>query len=443
MSDKKDLSRRQFIQSSTAAVAGLAIANSSASYAKKKSSNKINVAMMGTHSRGMALAEEFAKNPHADVTYICDVDKQVIEKSVAKIKEISGKAPKGVQDFRKALDDKNVDALVIATPDHWHAPASIMALQAGKHVYVEKPCSHNPYEGELLLKAIKKYKKIVQMGNQQRSSQHTIDAMNMLHDGIIGRPYLGKAWYANKRGPIGVGKEAPVPAWLDYELWQGPAPRTAYRDNVIHYNWHWFWRWGTGETSNNATHELDLCRWALKVDYPTKAVSFGGRYHYDDDWEFYDSQIAGFEFGDKSSIFWEGRSCNAHKLEGGKGRGATIYATDGTMVIDRNSHVFYDKDDKVIKEFKTTGEATMDTRGGGSMTGAHIDNFIQAILNGEEQKSPITEGHKTILMNHLANISQKLGRSLQIDPRNGRILDDAEAMKMWRRDYEPGWEPAV
>lgn len=406
--------------------------------------DKVRLAVMGVNGRGNGMAGEFSQNPNVEVTWICDVDTNAIKKAQKTVEKASGQKPNGETDIRKVLEKQDVDALYIAAPDHWHAPATLMALKAGKHVYVEKPCGHNPREGELLVEAQKKYGKVVQMGNQQRSSWHTMQALEKVRDGIIGRPYMGKAFYANGRGPIGVGKPAPVPEWLNWELWQGPAPRVDYRDNIVHYNWHWFWRWGTGEALNNGTHEVDICRWFLDVDYPTKVTSTGGRFHYDDDWEFYDTQYIGWEFEGRKAILWEGRSCNSMPIRE-RGRGSEIYGDNGTLLIDRNGYIFYDKKNKVIEEVKSSEDnASMDTTGiGGSMNGAHIANFINAIIKNEKQNSPIDIGYKSVLLCQLGNIAQAKERSLTIDPRNGRIVDDPEAMKMWQRDYEPGWEMVV
>ena len=237
-----------------------------------------------------------------------------------------GEAPVTDKDFRSILEQKDVDAITIATPDHWHTPMAIAGLQAGKHVYVEKPCSHNPAEGEMLVQAQQKYRKLVQMGTQQRSSPHTIEIVEKIHEGIIGRPYFAKAWYCNVRKSIGTGKEVPVPPQLDWDLWQGPAPRRPYKDNVQPYNWHWFRIYGTGETLNNGTHEVDVCRWALGVDYPKLVTASGGRYHFKDDWQFYDTLVTSFEYED-SMISWEGKSCQGMKYYG-RDRGSTIMGTN-------------------------------------------------------------------------------------------------------------------
>ncbi|MEQ9440918.1 MAG: Gfo/Idh/MocA family oxidoreductase [Cyclobacteriaceae bacterium] len=414
-------------------------------FGKNAPSNQLNIAVMGVNGRGAAHVNEILKTDGMHLAYICDVDQNVLDKSLAGVEEskLQKKQPKGIIDFRKALDDKDVDALLIAAPDHWHTPATLMALDAGKHVYVEKPCGHNPREGEMLLEALKRYDKVVQMGNQQRSALESIEIVQEIKDGIIGNPYFAKCWYANARGPIGVGKSAPVPAGLDYELWQGPAPRKPFQDNLIHYNWHWFTHWGTGESCNNGTHEIDVCRWALGVDYPTRVASQGGRYAYDDDWEFYDTQIVTYDFDGDKSITWEGRSCNPRGVEG-RGRGSAIYGTEGTVILDRDGYEVYDMDNKMVKEGKAASKAaSMDTRGGDNMTNLHLLNFRDGVVDGAELHSPISEGHKSVLLCHLANISQKTGRMLHTDPGNGHIKDDKEAMEMWGREYEPGWEPDV
>jgi predicted dehydrogenase len=447
MAKQSKLSRREFLNKSAKTTAGIAASgalfNSISPGSVLGANDRIVAAVMGTNSRGNELALTFVRNKNAAVKYICDVDERVIEKTTTQVGELQGSKPKGVKDFRKVLDDNDLDVLVIAAPDHWHAPATLLALQAGKHVYVEKPCGHNPREGEVLIQAQQKYKKIVQMGNQQRSSFESIEVIKKIEAGIIGKPYFGRAWYANARGPIGFGKRAAVPSWLDYELWQGPAPRVPFRDNIIHYNWHWFWNWGTGESCNNATHELDVCRWALDVDYPIKVTSSGGRYHFNDDWEAYDTQVIGFEFEDGKSIVWEGRSCNSFPVMN-RGRGVTIHGDKGTVLIDRNGYIIYDKDNKEIETATAASRsATMDTVASGSLTDLHVQNFLDAIRLSIHPHAPVSDGHKSVLLCHLGNIAQRVDTTLNCDPGNGHILNNTEANNLWGRDYEPGWEPAV
>jgi predicted dehydrogenase len=338
-----------------------------------------------------------------------------------------------------------VDAITIATPDHWHEPMAILALAAGKHVYLEKPCSHNPAEGELLIKAVRKYGRVLQMGNQRRSFPNIQQAVKEIHDGIIGRAYYGHAWYDNARASIGHGKAAPIPGWLDYELWQGPAPRRPYRDNLIHYNWHWFWHWGTGEALNNGTHEVDVCRWALGVDWPTRVSSNGGRYQFEDDWETPDTQMIAWDYADRKSISWEGRSCNRYPVEGLE-RGAMVYGTKGAVLLDSNNYTVFDEKKKVVKQIKEKSEADLTntlSATGMRLDQLHFKNFVAAIRNGEPLNSPIAEGHKSVTTLHLGNIAWRIGHELHCDTANGHIQNDVKAAKLWKREYEPGWEPVV
>lgn len=439
--------RRDFIKKSLVTTAGVTLGGLTAS-AKSYSSifganEQLNIAIVGIHSRGGALLQAASEVPNVKITYICDVAKNVLEEKTAKAAEKLGYKPRMIEDYRKLLEKKDVDAVAIATPEHWHAPMAIMAVQAGKHAYIEKPCSHNPYEGELLVKAQQKTGKIIQMGNQQRSAITSISAIKDIHNGLIGKPYFGKAWYANKRGPIGHGKVSEVPEWLNWELWQGPAPRREFQDIWIHYNWHWYWHYGTGEVNNNGLHEIDICRWALQADYPEKISSSGGRFHYNDDWEFYDTQLVNYTFPGNKLITWEGKSCNPFQYYE-RGRGATIHGTKGTVLLDREGYIAYDLEGKVIKEMKEGGEnVSMGIVGGGSLTTNHMKNFVNAIREGEKQRSPIHEGVISTNLCHLGNISQHLGRTLHLDTSTGKILGDGQAMQLWRREYEPGWEPKV
>ena len=321
--------RREFLK--TTATAGL-VSLGAVNLFSQSPNRKLIVAVAGVRSRGKALAEAFAVLPDCEVKYVIDVDQRALGPCLEAIQGLQKRKAEGIKDFRSALDDKDVDVLAIATPDHWHAPMAIMACQAGKHVYVEKPCSHNPHEGELLVQAARKYKRVVQMGTQRRTWDKVVEGIQEMHNGIIGEVYFAKAWYANTRGSIGYGKEAPVPDYLDFDLWQGPAPRRPYRDNLHPYNWHWFWHWGTGEMLNNGTHMIDLMRWGMQLDYPIKVSSTGGRYHYQDDWETPDTQTVSYEFEEGKNMLWESRSCNGHPILG-SAVGVCFTGTKGSMVI--------------------------------------------------------------------------------------------------------------
>ena len=446
MSDEPAVDRRDFLK--RAGVAGLGIAMTNriplgAPRASRSPNEKVLVAVIGLNGRGQVHAQNFARLQNSEVAYLCDVDSTVLGKTSSGMMSGQARTPRAVEDFRRALDDKDVDAVSIAAPDHWHAPMAILALKAGKHVYVEKPCGHNPREGELLVAAQKRYGKHVQQGSQQRSSPRTIEALHMLKEGAIGSPYQVRAWYANTRTGIGRGKAAPVPANLNYELWQGPAERTAYRDNVIHYNWHWFRRWGTGEICNNGTHEIDISRLALGVDFPTHVTSTGGRYHFQDDWEFPDTQEATFEFAGGKSIIWQGQSCNGLKLFD-RARGTAILGTAGSIVLDRDGYVQYDLKQKVVQEnIEPKRGNGVDLVGDDAATSSHMQNFLGAIRTGEVLRAPIADAAKSVLLCHLGNIAQYTGRKLHINPADGHVIGDAEATGYWSRRYAPGWAPSV
>lgn len=443
--------RRNFIKKTAIGTAALSVGGilpgfTAKSYARIMGSNeRIRVAAMGVNARGLALSNNFSLQSNCEVTYICDVDSRSAEKCIASVEKNQDSRPKAEPDIRKLVSYNDVDALIIAAPDHWHAPATILASQAGKHVYLEKPCSHNPNEGELLIAAQKKYGNIIQMGNQRRSWPNVIEGIEALHNGAIGKPYYAKTWYTNNRGSIGTGKPGAVPEWLDFDLWQGPAPRREFKDNLIHYNWHWFWHWGTGEALNNGTHMVDIARWGLKVDFPTQVTSSGGRYRYQDDWETPDTQIINLDYGDGGLISWEGRSCNGRTVEGSS-VGVIFYGEEGALQINGdNGYTIYDLKNQVVKEVKHT--ANIDSRNlispSQALDALHIQNFFDGIKNGSELRADIMSGHISTLLVQLGNIAQRSGGLLDIDPLNGHILNHLEARQYWSRTYEPGWEPTV
>ena len=443
--------RRDFIKKTTLGTVAFSFGGvlpgfSSNSYRNIVGANeKITVACMGVNSRGLAVGSNFAAQKECVVLHVCDVDSRAAEKCITAVEKIQQKKPTATPDFRKALEDKNLDVLIVTAPDHWHAPAAMLACAAGKHVYLEKPCSHNPNEGEMLVKVAAKYKRVLQMGNQRRSWPNVSAGIADLHAGIIGRPYFAKTWYTNNRPSIGTGKVTEVPAWLNYDLWQGPAPRRPFKDNLIHYNWHWFWNWGTGEALNNGTHMVDLARWGLGVEYPTKVSSSGGRYRYQDDWETPDTQVINLEFGNQSLISWEGRSCNGRSTESNS-VGVIFYAENGSMIIESgNSYKVHDLKNNLIKEVKNN--RSIDARNQADpaqeLDAFHIQNFFDGIKKGTALASDIVGGHQSTLLVQLGNISLRSGRTLNIDPKNGHILNDTDAMKYWSREYETGWEPRL
>jgi predicted dehydrogenase len=426
------LSRRSFLKQSSVVAAGVALAGRPlvrAAAAKEK----VSVAVIGCNARGMVHIAGYLAVPNAEISYICDVDTRAIEKGIAAVTKKQTRKPKGVQDLRKVLEDPEVDAISIATPDHWHAPAAIMGCAAGKHVYVEKPGSHNGHESEMIVAAARKYKRVVQMGNQRRSWPWMIETMDALKAGEIGKPHFARCWYTNRRASIGHGKEAPVPEWLDYNLWQGPALERPFKDNLIHYNWHWFWNYGTGELGNNGVHSLDVARWGLELDLPKRVTCGGGRYFFEDDWETPDTYVASYDFG-KAGVTWEGRSCAPRGFEG-VGFGVTFYCDKGALIVTATDAKFYDLNDKLIREVNNTkGRAALDV--------IHFENFIDAIRNGTKLNSEIEDGQKSTVLCHLGNIAWRTGHTIDFDAKNG-ILNDAEAKKLWSRQYRAGWEPKI
>ncbi len=450
MSIKAD-SRRNFIKKTVTGGAALSLGGilpgfSPKSYARiVGAAERVTLGMMGVNSRGLALASNFAIQPNFEVISVSDVDTRAADKCIKTVADLTGKAPKAVSDFRKALENKDLDALVVAAPDHWHAPAAILASQAGKHVYLEKPCSHNPNEGEMLVAVAKKHKNVIQMGNQRRSWPNVAAGIAEVQGGSIGRPYFAKGWYTNNRPSIGIGKQVAVPAWLNYDLWQGPAPRRPYQDNILHYNWHWFWHWGTGEALNNGTHMVDLMRWGLGVEYPKSVTSSGGRYRYQDDWQTPDTQVITLEFPNNTAMTWEGRSCNGRTVEGNS-VGVIFYGETGSLLIESgNSYKVYDLENKLVKEVRN--DIAIDPRNrmnpSQALDAFHFQNFHDGITKGVALKSGIVGGYQSTLLCQLGNIAQRTGGALDVDATNGHIKNNPEAMKLWKREYEKGWAPKV
>ena len=434
------MERRKFIGLSAATFGALAF--SASSYARILGANdRINVGFMGTKSRGMGLLGSFAKMQGVNLTHSCDVDSRVLEETHNAIIRAGFEPPKSDKDIRRILEDPTLDALVIAAPDHWHATAGVMALEAGKHVYVEKPLSHNPHEGEIFIFAQNKYKKIVQMGNQQRSSVESIELMMLIEEGILGDIYRAETWYGNNRGSIGNGNSMPPPSWLDWDLWQGPAPRRPYKDIYVHYNWHWFWHWGTGEICNNAAHELDIARWAMDLDFPEKvSVTAGRNFYVKDDWEMYDTMEVRYDFPGNKTIEWVGNSCNKVNRFG-RGRGTLLLGTNGHAIVDRAGYEIYSTDGVLLRERKAQYRSvnTTDLIGAGALTDAHVNNFLESIRGvAKQQHSPITDGHLSTLLCHLGNIAYRVGKDIYCDPSNGRVKG-AEANRFWQREFQDGW----
>jgi len=443
--------RREFIKKATAGAAGItvggsAIGMSAKSYSRIIGSNdKLNVAVVGLGRRLGAFYEPIAKKEaNVELVYLCDVMEKQRERALQNFSKHIDYKPKLENDIRKVIDDPKVDVIFNATPDHWHTPGSIMAMKGGKHVYVEKPCSHNMFENEMLVEAAEKYNKVVQMGNQQRSSGHTIVIINEIHNGIIGTPFKALAFYTNSRGEVPLQRKAPAPAGLDWGLFQGPAPRRDYTVETWDYNWHWYgWDYGTAETGNNATHELDVARWALQVNFPLNVEVEAEKRHFaNDGWEMYDTMDATFRFAGNKIIKWDGRSRSGYDTYGG-GRGTIIYGSEGTVFVDRGKYILYDRAGKVVRDSKSaSSEAGNVLGGGGDMTTGHVINFFDAIRGKAKLTAPIDDAAISMAMVHYSNIAYRIGKAFDIDDKTGRMFD-RDAMNLWSREYEPGWEPKI
>jgi predicted dehydrogenase len=434
--------RRLFLKT-TATAAALAAANTVDSSAqahaqdededeaRESPGERVVLGIMGVNGRGSAIARGMMAAKNTEVGYICDVDTRAAGRAGDLVGEVQKKTPKVVGDFRRILDDTGVDVLIVAAPNHWHAPATILACSAGKHVYVEKPCSQTPEEGELAIAAARKNKRIVQMGTQRRSYPAIIEAVEKLHGGEIGRVLYARTWYNNRRPSIGFGKQTAVPDWLDWRLWQGPAPDRPFKDNVVHYNWHWHWHWGNGELGNNGVHALDVARWGLDVNFPIRVTAGGGKYRHDDDQETPDTMMVTYDFPEKKTITWEGLSWSPLGPHD-SGFGMSFHGTEGSMVIRGSGYTVYDT------RLKEIGSGT-----GPGGDKDHFADFLDAVRTGRLPNADIEKAHRSTLLCHLGNIAYRTSSVLNTDPTNGHILGNEAAENLWGREYAPGWEPKV
>jgi len=422
-----NITRRTALHRTAALSLGAALATVPNLRAAAAPGRKLRVAVVAL-GRGMDHVKALLTLPDVEIAYLAETDPLRLQ---AGLKMVTDKQPascEGVTDFRKILDDKTLDAVFIATPNFWHTPAALLAMQAGKHVYVEKPGSSNPHEAELIVAAAKKYGRLVQMGNQRRTWMK--EAIAALHAGAIGKVRFGRAAYLNARAAIGQGAKKPDPK-LDLDLWQGPVVADREILPYVHYDWHWLWNWGNGELGNNGIHSLDVLRWGLQVDYPARVTYNGGRYWYEDKQETPDTGTAVYDFG-HVGIEWTHSSCHPRSAEKLPGE-CVFYGEGGTFAINRDSWTIFDGKGKQTGEGKAAG--------GGDA--AHMGNFLDAIRGTAQLNSPIEEGQKSTMLCHLGNLAYRTNTVVRCDPKTGKISDPALYEKLWKREYRPGWEPKI
>ncbi len=445
------LTRRKFLESSAttslAIGAGLGALAASRRAVAAPEKDRLRLAVVGIHGRGGYHAKKFAARPDCEIAYLCDVDESLFPLYVNDVEKLQGRAPKVTGDFRRALDDKSVDAIIVATPDHWHALATIWGCQAGKDVYVEKPVSHSPWEGRKMVEAARRYERIVQAGTQNRSAPYAIAAKEYIASGKLGTVHMvrvinQKAW---PNTPT-VADRDPPPG-LNWDMWTGPAPESKYNEN-LHHQWNHFWRFSGGDIINDGVHQMDLARWVIGKAYPQSVYSTGGRYAEEGVHESPDTQVAVFQFDDlvmtfeltlytpymiksdqvlRDSDMFPYWPQNAERIE--------LYGSKGLMILGRHGcgwQVFaHPKDRKPVVVAEGNGPFPDDS---------HFDNFVQSVRNRQTPNADIEEGHRSTLLCQLANISYRLGgRKLLVDPKTETLIDDAEANALLKREYRSPW----
>ncbi len=421
--------RRQFLKLNAAGLAAMPFFQIRAA----SPNDRLRVAVMGL-GRGMDHIRAWQQVPNVEIAAVCDVDSRRLGAAAAVVGK-QGLPPQQLSDFRRALEDKSIDVLSIAAPNFWHAPAAILACEAGKHVYVEKPGSHTAEEAGWMGAAAQKHGRLVQQGTQRRSLESLMEAVQKLKEGAIGTVRFARCWYDNARAPVRFAPAAPVPDWLNWTLWQGPATEQPYLDGMLHYNWHWRWHYGGGEMANNGVHMLDLALWAFSAIKgapltPLRVTCLGGRYHFQDDQETPDTTLATFDFGSFGIHF---DASSRHQRKGADQHAfCTFYGDNGSLAMTSAGYRMYDLNGR------QTGVNEPPFR-----DAPHFQNLADAIREGKKLHCDIATGQRSALLCHLANIAYRTSGALTMDPATGSIADNAPARQFWGKEYREGWKPKV
>jgi predicted dehydrogenase len=432
---KTTQTRRSFVQQTGAALAGASLLGLPSLTRAASPNEKIILGLMGPGGMGMNHLRTLADQSDVDLAFVCDPDAHRRERAAQEWEKRTGRRPKAVADMRQVFEDKTVDAVFIATPDHWHAPATVLACEAGKHVYVEKPCAHNVREGRLMIEAARRHQRVVQVGTQSRSTQHVQEAVERLHKGAIGEILVAKVWNSQKRSNIGHAQPAPPPSYLDFDLWLGPAPKVPYRSNLLHATWRWFRAFGTGDMGNDGVHDLDIGRWGLDVQtHPARVAALGGKYFFDDDQEFPDTQSVLFEYepakdsGRPRQLIFEQRIWSPYVQEGHE-NGNAFYGTEGMMILGKHDG---------WKLFGPRNQLRESMQGSPDLRAHHRD-FFDHVRNGRRPHADVEIAHHSTTLCHLGNIATRLKRTLQFDGAREQFLQDDEANASLHRAYRPDY----
>ena len=425
------MSRRHFLKQAIAG-AGTTILSSRTLRATSPN-NRVSVCVIGVRGRGGALLNNFASLEDVDIKYVCDIDEEVLGARVGQVESKTGKRPRAIKDYRRALEDSNVDAIVCGCPDHWHALPTIHACQAGKDVYVEKPDGHNILEGQTMVAAASKYRRIVQLGTQARSGTHHNEAMAYIRAGHLGKVRFAKAWESTKQGAIGPVPDSVAPTHVNYDAWLGPAPQRPFNQFRFHGNWRWFFDYGSGDLGNDGVHRLDIARWALDVGIaaageapiglPEAVSAHGGKYFFEDMQEWPDTLMVTFDFGGYL-LTYEMRIWNRHPLHGHH-EGAALHGEGGYVIVgNRSWSAFDERGDKIF------------TKPGGDNSIGHARNFIDCMRTRQKPRADLeTVGHPSSLLCHFGNAAWRAGQTLHFAPQTYSFKESSANQFLTREEY--------